>query len=209
MAEFDWTILTDPTFVGGLRGQLGYSWWELDQRLDGITDDEFCWEPAPGACIVRPRGHAISPAPIGQGDYQLDHGFDALDDGSSPSQPPLRTIAWLVGHLTEAFFERYEWTFGGKALRPDSLTFYPQAEPAIAALRHEVERWKDRIDSLTEEQAATVGLSQATEIDAQAPFGQLVLHMNRELIHHGSEIMTLRDLYRVRSARSQRGPKKA
>ncbi len=39
--------------------------------------------------------------------------------------------------------------------------------------------------------------SQATEIDARAPFAQLVLHINRELIHHGSEICTLTDLYRA------------
>ncbi|MDF2847819.1 MAG: DinB family protein, partial [Oerskovia sp.] len=29
-------------------------------------------------------------------------------------------------------------------------------------------------------------------------FGHLVLHMNRELIHHGAEIMVLQDLYRAR-----------
>ena len=41
----------------------------------------------------------------------------------------------------------------------------------------------------------TVGLSQATELDAAEPFGHVVLRLNRELIHHGSEIMTLQDLY--------------
>jgi hypothetical protein len=30
---------------------------------------------------------------------------------------------------------------------------------------------------------------------------QLVLHVNRELIHHGSEICTLTDLYRSRGSR--------
>lgn len=193
MADFDWTILAQPALVPMLRGQLGFSWWDLDRHLEGLTDDELTWEPAPGSRSVRPRGQAVSPSPIGQGDYQLDHGFDSVD-----VVPPPRTIAWLVGHLTETFFERYEWTFGGHELRADTLTFHARAEPAVAGLREQVERWRERIDALTEQQALTVGLSQATEIDAQSPFGHLVLHINRELIHHGAEIMVLRDLYRAR-----------
>ena len=38
---------------------------------------------------------------------------------------------------------------------------------------------------------------EATEIDQQSPFAHLVAHVNREIIHHGSEIFTLTDLYRV------------
>ena len=33
---------------------------------------------------------------------------------------------------------------------------------------------------------------------AQAPMAALVLHINRETIHHGAEICLLRDLYRNR-----------
>lgn len=58
------------------------------------------------------------------------------------------------------------------------------------------------IAALDEEQAHTVGLSQATELDAAASFGHLVLHMNRELIAHGAEIMALRDVYKARSGSS-------
>jgi hypothetical protein len=195
MSDFDWSILEQPSVVAMLRGQLDYSWWDLDRHLDGVDDAELTWEPVPGACSVRPRGQGVSPAPIGQGAVQLDYGFDSVD-----VEPPPRTIAWLVGHLTEAFFERYEFTFGGHELRHDSLTFSARAEPAIAGLRNEIERWKARIDTLTEAEALTVGLSQATELDARAPFAHLVLHMNRELIHHGAEIMVLRDLYRTRAA---------
>jgi hypothetical protein len=33
---------------------------------------------------------------------------------------------------------------------------------------------------------------------AQAPMATLVLHVNREVLHHGAEIALLRDLYRWR-----------
>ena len=34
---------------------------------------------------------------------------------------------------------------------------------------------------------------------ARAPYAELILHINREAIHHGAEILLLRDLYRSRS----------
>ena len=51
---------------------------------------------------------------------------------------------------------------------------------------------------MSDDDIVTVGFSQATEIDLQAPFAHLVAHVNREIIHHGSEISTLTDLHRVR-----------
>ncbi|MGB9280862.1 MAG: DinB family protein [Pseudonocardiaceae bacterium] len=39
---------------------------------------------------------------------------------------------------------------------------------------------------------------------ATAPMATLVLHINREIIHHGAEIALLRDLYRSRYDADQR-----
>ena len=38
---------------------------------------------------------------------------------------------------------------------------------------------------------------------AESPYADLVLHINRELIHHGAEICLLRDLYRTRTQTPQ------
>jgi hypothetical protein len=38
---------------------------------------------------------------------------------------------------------------------------------------------------------------------ADQTMAQLVLHLNREAMHHGGEIGTLRDLYRAAGARSR------
>ncbi len=114
-----------------------------------------------------------------------------------PDSPQPRTVAWLVAHLTEAFFERWEWTFGPHERRRDAVTFSGEVGPAVAGLRREVDRWRAGVDGLPDDGAFAVGLSQATEIDAQAPFAHLVAHMNRELVHHGAEIMVLQDLHRA------------
>jgi hypothetical protein len=108
-----------------------------------------------------------------------------------------RTIAWLIAHLTELFFERWEWTFGESRQGRADITLHGNARDAVAWLTHWVEAWQDSIAALDEAEVMTVGLSQATELDASEPFGHVVLRLNRELIHHGSEIMTLQDLYAV------------
>ncbi|RXR25811.1 DinB family protein [Oerskovia turbata] len=190
---FDWSLLTVPTPLAMVRGQLGFSWLEVLGRLVTLDQDEFEWEPGPDALRVVRRGEERSPRTLGVGEWVME-----WPEGSDSPQP--RTIAWLVAHLTEAFFERWEWTFGDRIARRDTVAFSGEVDPAIEGLTRWVDLWRDGVDSLPDDEVFTVGLGQATEIDAQAPFGHLVLHMNRELIHHGAEIMVLQDLYRARHA---------
>ncbi|AKU17946.1 DinB family protein [Luteipulveratus mongoliensis] len=192
--DFDWTMLQRPTAMAMVRSQLGFSWLVLSGALDDLSDEEWAWEPAPGAWSVRRRDGA-QPADhlVGAGEWVMEWPPDDGSDGRT------RTIAWLIAHLTEAFFERYEHTFGGHEKRRDSVDFASNAQDAVAALTRQIDAWQQAIADLDEEQVFTVGLSQATEIDQAAPFGHLVLHMNRELIAHGAEISVLRDLYRARS----------
>jgi hypothetical protein len=104
-----------------------------------------------------------------------------------------------VAHLTEVFAERWDWTFGRHRLRRDDMTFHRDRAAAVSQLEHWVEAWQADIDAMDPARVFEVGVSTATEIDAAAPFGHLVLHLNRELIHHGAEICTLQDLCRAGS----------
>lgn len=187
--EFDWSILSVPEPMAMVRGQLGFSWLMLAERLGEIDDEAYHWEPAPGAWSLRPREQARTEKKAGLGDWVLEWPGEGDPDR-------MRTIAWLVSHLTDVFFERWEWTFGGHTLRRDDLTFPPTAAEGVAQLTKWASAWQDAIAGLEPDQVFTVGLSQATEIDQQAPFGHLALHVDRELIHHGAEITFLLDLRR-------------
>ncbi|MCB7136081.1 DinB family protein [Cellulosimicrobium marinum] len=188
--EFDWSILAEPTALAVVRGQLGFSWLVLAERLATLTQGEMDHEPGPGALRVVRRGEERSPRTLGPGEWVMEW-------PAEPDSPQPRTIGWLVAHLTEAFAERWEWTFGEHATRRDGVPLSGDVDEAVAGLRDVVERWRAAVDALPEDQTFTVGLSQATEIDAQSPFAHLVAHMNRELIHHGAEIMVLQDLHRA------------
>jgi len=189
-ADFDWSILAVPEPMAMVRGQLGFSWLMLAERLSEIDDEAYLWEPAPDAWSLRPREQARTENVTGLGDWVLEWPREG-----DPER--MRTIAWLVAHLTDVFFERWEWTFGGRKLRRSDLTFSPRAEEGIAQLVRWATAWQEDIAGLETEQVFIVGLSQATEIDQQAPFGHLVLHVNRELIHHGAEITFLLDQHRA------------
>lgn len=188
--EFDWSILQVPTPKAMALGQLGFSWLELAGRLSSVTQEEFVWEPRPDALSVVRRGTERTVRTVGTGEWVAEwpQGYD---------DPGPRTIAWLVAHLTEGYFERWEWTFGQRQRRRADAVVHGEVDAARAELAHWIGRWQADAASVPDEDFMTVGLSQATEIDAAAPFGHLVLHMNRELIHHGAEVFLLTDLQRA------------
>lgn len=191
--DFDWSVLEVPTPKAMALGQLGFSWLELSTRLATVTQDEFAREPSPGALRVVRRGQQRTARTLGTGEWVAEwpEGYD---------HPGPRTIAWLVAHLTEAYFERWEWTFGDRRRRRADAVVHGEVDPAREELARWVDAWRTGVTGVPDAEFMTVGLSQATEIDAAAPFGHLVLHMNRELIHHGAEILTLTDLFRSSAA---------
>jgi len=191
--EFDWSLLGRQNALAMVRGQLEFSWLELRDRLRAMTQEEFAWEPGPGALRVVRRGEERSPRTLGTGEWVAE--WPGVPDSPAP-----RTAAWLVAHLTEVFLERWDWTFGEHRLRRDDLEVLGEVGPAVDQLARWVDAWRAGVAALDEEQVMTVGLSQATEVDAGAPFGHLVLHVNRELVHHGAEILVLQDLHRARHA---------
>ena len=58
MADFDWSILERPRAMAMVGGQLGFSWMVLADALAELSDEEWAWEPAPGAWSVRRRAEA-------------------------------------------------------------------------------------------------------------------------------------------------------
>lgn len=71
--------MNDQTWNPLLRDQLAWHWSNnLRARLNGLTDDEYFWEPAPGCWSVRPRGTGTAPMQAGSGAMTIDHPLAAL-----------------------------------------------------------------------------------------------------------------------------------
>jgi hypothetical protein len=177
--------------VGLLLDQLRTSVEISRERLAGLTDEEYRWEPAPGAWSVRRRTETATSHPLGSGDWVLEL------HRPEPVPAPLTTIAWRIGHLADCFAGRWEWTFGGRSIDPRTLTaFSPRAAEATEQLWFQVERWHTAVGTLTDDQLDTVGFGQyPAGLDATLPIIAIVWWVNREFIHHTAEIALLRDLY--------------
>ncbi|MGB8405167.1 MAG: DinB family protein [Mycobacterium sp.] len=138
-----------------LGDQLEWHWQHrLRPRLDGLTDDEYFWQPVGDCWTVHPDGSIDFACP------PTDHA-------------PFTTIAWRLAHVIVGVLAmRNHSHFGGP---PADYTSWPYARDAHTAL------------------ARPCGPAEGPYADLS--MATLVLHINREVIHHGAEIACIRDLY--------------
>ncbi|WP_244666850.1 hypothetical protein [Myceligenerans indicum] len=88
----------DHTLTRMLSDQFAWHWKHhlrprfhgLPGRYEPLSDDEYRWEPVPGAWNVRPRGTSTAPVQAGSGDFTIDLAFP------EPVPSPLTTIAWRL-----------------------------------------------------------------------------------------------------------------
>jgi hypothetical protein len=175
--------------------QLQSHWSDiLRPRLNGLTDDEYFWEPVPNCWTIHPRAEQRSAFQAGKGDLVYD--FELPE----PDPVPVTTIAWRLGHIASGCLAvRAANHFGtpvGEAWWED-IEWPSTADDALAYLDASYDQWVAGIKSLDDDaMAQPVGPSEGPWKDM--PYLALVLHINREVIHHGAEIALLRDLYRAR-----------
>lgn len=177
-----------------LLDQLEWHWrHQLRPRLEGLTDDEYLWEPVADCWSVRPRGSSTAPVQGGAGEVTIDFAFP------EPDPAPLTTIAWRLAHvIVGCLAMRNASHFGGPAADYLSWEYAGTADAALAQLDAQVETWLAGVRSLGEEGLARP-CGEAEGPFAEWPLAALVLHLHRELIHHGAELALLRDLYAHRT----------
>jgi len=178
----------------GLVEQLSFHWEHLVRpHLDGLTDDEYLWEPVPGMWSVRPRATARTNMAAGSGPLVVEF------EHPEPAPAPVTTIAWRLGHLIVGVLgARNASHFGGPPVDYATMQWPPTAAAALARLDDEYATWIAGVAGLDAARlAAPVGPAEGDF--AEYPYATLVLHINREMIHHAAEVLLLRDLYRARS----------
>ncbi|MEU5875698.1 DinB family protein [Glycomyces sp. NPDC047369] len=174
-----------------ILGQLEFYWdFHLRPRLEGLTDDEYFWEPVDGCWSLRPDADGV---------LRLEQTYP------DPVPPPITTIAWRMTHVSRdvlgirarAFFGPHEGLEDAgmfdQRLWPEPLP--ATAADAIATLERSYAHWHDAIAALTPAEFEAPLGPKAGEY-ADDSIAALVLHLNREVMAHGAEISLLRDLYR-------------
>lgn len=170
--------------------------WVLDQGAADIPASEY-------AAIARQVADGMSVAKIAE-DWSVSvERVEEVLAHTGPVEPdrtPITTIAWRLGHLHYQFAGGWEWTFGERRRDPKLMVdFTPDASLALERFWAVIDRWREAVAGVTDEQLDTVGLSQypygSHPDDA---FVDVLWGANLEFIHHMSEIALLRDLWRHR-----------
>jgi DinB superfamily len=183
--EIDWTK--------GLLDQLGFQWdGMLRPRLDTLTDEAFHWEPVDSMWGIRRRVDARSRTPQGAGDVIMD--FDL----EPPSPTPMTTIAWRLGHIALVFGERAANHFGDGGVAYGTTAWPLDLAGMLGLVDHWHDRWVAGVAGLgAGGLARPCGLAEGPY--ASSPLADLVLHINREVLHHGAEVALMMDLFAHRS----------
>lgn len=180
-------------------GQLDVHWRSLLRpKLAGLTDEEYSWQPVDGCWTVRPAEGGL-----------VDYDFA----WPPPAEPPVTTIAWRIFHIAVGCFaERATRYFPDQVDRPWTQKIwegpfdYPtDAAGAVAFLEQSWTSWRRGLtaageDALWRPLGDAEGDLAYMQLGRDDPFLGLVLHVHREVIHHGAEILLLRDLWRARTS---------
>jgi DinB superfamily len=145
--------------------------------VDGVTDDELAWEPAPRCWSVTIDG---------TGRRRLDFVF-----GQDP--PPVTTIEWRLAHLGIWTIAYYDWIFDDATMRGEDVDIPADASRMVSWLRNAQDRFVAATAALDD---SRLDVDRPTQWDGLLPVWQLVWAIIAEHFHHGAEIGVLRDLRR-------------
>lgn len=169
--------MNTTTRTDQLVEQLDFHWrTALRPRLDGLTDDEYFWEPVPNCWTVHPDG-------------AIDFTYP------EPDPPPFTTIAWRLAHVIVGVFAvRNHHHFGAPEASYQTWRYATDATTALRQLDEQYRTWVDGVRGLSDDDLNRP-CGPAEGPYSEYPMADLVLHINREVIHHGAEIACIRDLY--------------
>jgi DinB superfamily len=159
------------------------AWNRLAARLDGLTDDEYHWEPVGSMWTVRRAA---------DGTWAAD--WDDVD--RDPAR--VTTIAWRTWHLASDCLADYlSRSPAGRPLEVTGEQWHGDAASALRDLTRAAAAFRAAMTGFGED-GIWQPLGPAWERFADAPWAALLVHATDELAHHGAEIALLRDLYRWR-----------
>lgn len=164
-----------------LARQLEEGYQLIRGRVDGLSDEEFFWEPVPGCWTVRADA---------RGRWAADY-----PEPPHPEPPPFTTIAWRLVHVAECKLMYHEYAFGNATLTWPDIDSAHTAADAIAALEHGQELIVGDLASLRDGDLDRPRLTNWGEL---WPTWRILWTMVHHDFQHGGEIGALRDLYRFR-----------
>jgi hypothetical protein len=192
----------------------------LQRVWTGLTDDEFSWEPTADAWGVRRRDECRTPTPFGDGDWVTDFDHElvlAADRGEAIE--PMTTIGWLLWHIGSmpGRLAQMDFLGGSRVVSTGWASPYLAHHPVFTTAAEATETlragWnalrtavKAADDEQLERRTARYtyadeppqeGLAVLGPPGPELPAYFFIASNLNEISHHGTQVGTLRDLYRA------------
>ncbi len=168
--------MTEPR-VALLLSEMDATYSRLRRRLEGLTDDEFYWEPVPGCWTI----------------FKDDSGrWTYHYEIPDPDPAPVTTIGWQLIHLATCKVMYHEWAFGAARLTFPELVIPNTAAGAIAMLGTGQRTLRITLESLSDSQ---LDPQVKTNWGEMWPAWRIFWAMADHDAFHGGAIGHLRDLY--------------
>lgn len=172
---------------GALIETFDHVWGRTRARLEGLTDDEYLWQPDPDGWTLRPDAG---------GRWRID---GEGGGGPAPDPVPFTTIAWRIGHVGLMFTDFGTRLFRGRNITLDDAEFAGTAAGGRAFLETAYRvHWREPLGTMAE-QRWWAPSGPAFYGYADHPAIGTVLHVLDEFVHHAAEIGVVRDLYALRN----------
>jgi hypothetical protein len=179
-----------------VKGLFDYVAGRLIDRLDGLSDEEYLWEPVPACWSVRPAADGTWVADVGPRGTPF----------TPEDPPPFTTIAWRLWHIGAAPARSWPPHLAGDAEGFVRAWFQRPGPSAVVGVGTAAEAIAELRSAWLPFGAVAASFSDA---DLFRPMGEvagpfagdtldaLLLHIADELVHHGAEVALLRDMYRA------------
>lgn len=194
------TVLRDA-----LTFQLDTAYEHIASLCEGLTDEEYFWEPVPGCFSVR-RNLGTNPPELFKSspntrDWYAEHGW--LGDGWTPQPPdgdPLTTIAWLLTHVVGCKVNYHQEAFDSGARSFDDIV--PTNPDDATKMLHDAHlQLRDTLlllddDALQQPDIGSRPQAERNSFVKGLPLWRLFVTIINHDHQHGSDIGRMRDFYR-------------
>jgi hypothetical protein len=159
---------------------LDWAYERLSGRLQGLTDEEFFWQPAPDCWTIHQD-------PSGRWTYDYAE--------PDPDLAPVTTIGWQLVHVATCKVMYHEWAYGPARLTWPELEVPHSAASAMALLQEGHGMLRADLEKLSD---AELDEPRLTNWGEEWPAWRIFWSMADHDALHGGALGQLRDLYRWR-----------
>jgi uncharacterized damage-inducible protein DinB len=170
-----------------LAVQMDEVYARLRGRLEGLSEEEYFWEPVSGCWTV----------------HRDESGAWVADYADpDPDPAPFTTIGWRLVHIADCKVMYHEWAFGERRLTFPDLAAPATVAGAVGRLEQGQQLLRAALGRLTD---GALEEPRLTNWGERWPAWRIFWAMIDHDAHHGAEIGCLRDLYRAAEGQAQ-GP---